>query len=78
MIPTGLADKLYWRGGMSGLWHCFKRREGGVYISLCGHFELKRSGGQACSRPQPTLRCTRCDIAEMKRRGKEESLPANE
>jgi hypothetical protein len=34
-----------------------------------------RIGGQQCARPPAVLRCARCDILEMKRRGVEESMP---
>jgi len=75
-MPTGLADKLYWRQ----LWpfakfHCFKKHSRGGYISLCGGEEIPRSMGQRCSRPPPYKRCAICDGLEMKRRGWKESGP---
>ncbi len=73
---SGFQDKLYWRQpGPGRVWHCFKKVVGGGYLSLCDRFELTRSGGQAVDRPDPWLRCSTCDVAEMKRRGWEESGP---
>jgi len=71
----GLKDKLYWREGApgSGHYHCFTRSKKGVYVSLCGRFELKRSGGQGCGRPAVLKRCGLCDGREADRRGWEES-----
>lgn len=76
VVGRGLTDKLYWR--FTGRWHCFTRVEGGGYISLCGNHSLKRSGGQSSRRPEPILRCGRCDNLEMDRRGWAESGPTLE
>lgn len=77
-MSIGFQDKLYWRPVRSE-WHCFKKTlfADGVteFLSLCEQFTRKRSNGQSCSRPPALLRCPRCDIGEMKRRNKEESLP---
>jgi len=73
----GLKDKLYWRPVVvSGLWCCFKKSADAKFgfVSLCGGYGRARSGGQQCARPPAILRCARCDVAEMKRRDKEESL----
>jgi hypothetical protein len=74
-IPGGLVDKLYWRQ-VDGLWHCFEKYRGG-YESLCGKHRRRRSGGQECLRPEPLLRCGRCDGEEMSIRGWDESGPAS-
>lgn len=75
-VPSGWADKLYWRQYARGaLWHCFKRCEGGppTWAPLCeADVVLTRSGGQASCRPPAWLRCPICDGAEMKRRGWDE------
>lgn len=74
----GFRDKLYWRCLEKtgwGRWHCFKKVEGGGFQSLCGFHHLPNSLGQKIERPIPELRCARCDIAEMKRRGWQESGP---
>lgn len=71
----GLRDKLYWRPVAGGLWHCFKKLQGGGYISLCERHESPRSGGQCIGRPPVHMRCGQCDVAEINRRGKDESLP---
>lgn len=74
-VLAGFKDKLYWR--RCGLiFHCFKGEQRNGYRSLCGRWRLARSGGQAIDRPEVRDRCTRCDVAEIERRGKEESLPA--
>lgn len=80
---SGFKDKLYWRRDSMSLievWHCYtKMRESttGVvkYVSLCGTRSRLRSGGQAITRPIPARRCARCDCAEMRRRGWNESGP---
>lgn len=72
---SGFKDKLYWRQSASYLWHCYKRLEGGGYVSLCGRSTRERSGGQACNRPEPILRCGGCDSTEIQRRGWAESGP---
>lgn len=76
MSIIGLVDKLYWRqvNGV-GQYHCFRKVSQKCYLSLCGHHMLRASGGQGCHRPNAWLRCARCDVAEIKRRGKDESLP---
>jgi len=79
-MSIGFTDKLFWRqptkyGGQS---HCFKRvHPGPKYQSLCRRWDLDRSGGQRCARPPAMLRCALCDVAEMKRRGWEESGPVS-
>lgn len=77
--PIGLTDKLYWRTVGSDTWHCFKRLHGCGrnlrFVSLCGKWERKSSGGQECRRPRPEVRCGWCDGAEITRRGWEESGP---
>ena len=78
---AGLKDKLYWRPGADRQWHCFKKlrkADGGGYISLCRRFERPRSGGQSICRPPSLLRCGRCDVAEIKRRGWDEGGPDSE
>lgn len=46
------------------------------FFPLCdARYELKKTGGGQCQRPEPILRCARCDLLEMKRRGWEESGP---
>lgn len=80
MMPKGLTDKLYWRAidGASALssMHCFKKQNGGGYVSLCGRFRKGvLGGGQHCNRPRAEMRCGACDGAEMKRRGWSESGP---
>lgn len=77
----GLKDKLFWRPVNRDDWHCFKklcRVDGGGYISLCGRHERPRSGGQSICRPPSVLRCARCDVLEMKRRGWDEGGPDSE
>jgi hypothetical protein len=77
--PSGLADKLYWRRVFpaSHQFHCFKKAQGGGYVSLCANrYTLTYSGGQSIRRPDARLRCAQCDIEEMKRRGWSESGPA--
>lgn len=77
---SGLRDKLYWRQ-VGDAFHCFKKMaesKGGKAarcISLCKRFMIQRSGGQACARPEPVLRCGRCDGLEANRRGWDESGP---
>lgn len=74
----GLRDKLYWRlfhEGEGLVWHCFKKAGKKRYLSLCGQFTRRTSGGQSCQRPRAELRCARCDGLEMLRRGREESMP---
>ena len=78
----GFVDKLYWRrvGPVGHAYHCFSKVAGRKkipFVSLCGRFDLIRSGGQACSRPAPWNRCGICDGLEMKRRGWDESGPAS-
>lgn len=76
-MSSGFADKLYWRAGASGRWHCFKRRAHDKgYISLCGRETREYAGGQAITRPVVWLRCGQCDGMEMDRRGWDESGPA--
>jgi hypothetical protein len=73
----GLADKLYWRWA-GGVAHCFKKTRFGrpvVLRSLCGRYDMTRSGGQSCNRPPAAMRCAMCDSREIGRRGKESSLP---
>jgi len=76
---SGLRDKLYWRQRPGGMYHCLKKTEGGshanLFVSLCGNYVRKRSGGQEIRRPPAFMRCGRCDVLEMKRRGWEESGP---
>ena len=76
---SGLRDKLYWRLCADGDWHCFSKRPPGApgerFRSLCERFSRPNSGGQASRRPEPLFRCARCDVAEMKRRGWDESGP---
>lgn len=72
----GLTDKLYWRP-TGPLWHCFKKAAPDGYVSLCGIDGPRKIGGQRCSRPHPMLRCARCDRAEMRRRGWEQSGPCS-
>jgi len=74
----GLRDKLYWRGpDERGLYHCYKKTGPQQFVALCRlpEKELVKVGGQACRRPPVLKRCSRCDVAEMKRRGWEESGP---
>jgi hypothetical protein len=42
---------------------------------LCREFEIAGSGGQSCARPPAVMRCSRCDVDEINRRGKDESMP---
>lgn len=72
-MSKGLRDKLYWRF-VGDLAHCFKRSQYG-YASLCGNYALPYTRGQACRRPEAVQRCAKCDVAEMHRRGWEESGP---
>lgn len=80
----GLRDKLYWREVRHGRFHCFRRLAGSgdgqpaACVSLCGAYEILRSGGQASRRPEPVLRCARCDGLECRRRGWDESGPTLE
>lgn len=76
-MPMGFADKLYWRRYISAVWHCYKKCEGGGYVSLCGDLEIERSGGQACRRPAQVHRCLRCESAEMVRRKWDKPGPEN-
>lgn len=76
------AIKLYWREERPGRWHCFMRlrgagvRAGYRWVSLCGDWELAgRVGGQGSVRPEPIMRCARCDNSEATARGADESLP---
>ena len=84
MSLSGFKDKLYWREVPGGRFHCFKRLEGSGggkpahCISLCGAYEIPRSGGQASRRPEPILRCARCDGLESNRRGWDGSGPTLE
>lgn len=76
MICSGLWDKLYWRPSPSGwVWHCYSKGAEGRYVSLCGAMTRTRSGGQQARRPPVLLRCGRCDVAEIERRGWDESGP---
>ena len=78
MMPKGLTDKLYWRDFRgTGIYHCYKKTGQQQFVALCNlkDEELKKIGGQKCSRPRPLQRCPRCDVAEMRRRGWEESGP---
>ncbi len=75
MSCAGLQDKLFWRRVTTGLFHCFKKASSGGYVSLCGQFHLARCGGQSITRPPAMMRCARCDIAEMRRRGWDQSGP---
>ncbi len=73
---VGPPDKLYWRPDPEEtLWHCFKKRDDVGFASLCGTRQRLRSGGKQILRPPAMLRCVRCDVAEMKRRGVDEPLP---
>lgn len=81
MNPTWRTDRLYWRPSApstAARWHCFKKTREGDFVSLCGEVSRPLSGGAYLSRPPAQLRCARCDIAEMDRRGTEESLPESE
>lgn len=84
MRLSGLRDKLYWRRpDPMGMAHCFKRvrharatnKREPKFRSLCGEAWMYGVGTQKCQRPSPLKRCTQCDVAEMKRRGWEESGP---
>lgn len=55
--------------------HCFVRK-GRAFVPLCGRHEARRSGGAEVLRPNPYARCPLCDMCEIDRFGKEESLPA--
>lgn len=74
----GWRDKLYWRPRvsmgrvMNFPWHCYKK-SGKWWEALCGQAVIYRTGGQDCRRPDPLMRCGRCDGLEMERRGWEES-----
>jgi hypothetical protein len=72
---AGLRDKLFWRQVSPGSYHCFKKHRDGGYVSLCGEWRMKRSQGQKCARPPCIRRCARCDVAEIERRGVDESMP---
>lgn len=74
MKLSGLRDKLYWRPTLAG-WHCYKSSAAGGYVSLCGRYTSARSGGQGCARPPAFMRCARCDVSEIERRGWDESGP---
>jgi hypothetical protein len=76
-MSKGLTDKLFWREIKCGFTvaHCFKRRQGGGFISLCDRYVRKKSNGQKCWRPPPAWRCPLCDGREMSRRGVEQSMP---
>ena len=74
MSIKGFTDKIYWRPVT--VWHAFKRRaDGPGYVSLCGTWMREKAGTQGCGRPPAMMRCAGCDIAEMKRRGWDESGP---
>jgi hypothetical protein len=81
---SGFKDKLYWRVVANGIFHCFKRLAGAGggravrCISLCQAYEIPRTGGQESRRPEPILRCGRCDGLEANRRGWNESGPTLE
>jgi len=79
---SGLRDKLYWRQPSDwSMYHCFKKSRSGKhghgteFMALCDAHTMQRSGGQAIRRPPAHMRCGKCDTAEMKRRGWEESGP---
>jgi hypothetical protein len=75
-VSSGFNDKLYWRRvAPNSIYHCFKKVEGGGFISLCRKHWIERSGGQAIDRPRSEFRCGLCDGKEMERRGWEESGP---
>ncbi len=73
----------YWRDShSSGVWHCYRKnrdaRRGAAdgYIPMCGDaIDLSRIGGQALTRPEPVLRCSGCDSAEIRLFKRDESLP---
>lgn len=72
-----LPQRIYWRR-IGYLWHGFRRtRDGGVapFRSLCGQRALTRIGSQDVMRPAPVLRCSQCDVEEMRLRGWDESGP---
>lgn len=74
-MSKGFVDKLYWRRvHVHGPAHCFRKQDG-KYRSLCGSWQIARTGGQGCKRPPPVRRCSQCDGAEMIRRGWDESGP---
>jgi hypothetical protein len=82
MRLSGLRDKLYWRKAYPNApAHCFKKIRQTKYPmrrqfqSLCGQHDLYGVGVQKCRRPPAIQRCAQCDVAEMKRRGWEESGP---
>lgn len=77
-----LEDPVYWRRSKGlGVWHAFVKVGGGrhgrnpLFESLCTRHTRSRSGGAASERPEPILRCARCDIEEMRLRGWDESGP---
>lgn len=82
-MGIGLTDKLYWRPGDDGRFHCFKRlsessrRPGEKFISLCHRQTKPVAGGGRLARPPVGMRCGMCDGLEMKRRGKDESIEHN-
>lgn len=63
-------------GYCSGRGDCVRCRERKArvvrYGSLCGVWQMERSGGQDCRRPYPLMRCARCDNLEMQMRGWDE------
>lgn len=73
----GLRDKLYWRAGINAgaVFHCYTKNIGRGYRSLCGALRVMKIGGRASQRPEPVLRCARCDGLEAERRGWDESGP---
>lgn len=74
-MSSGFRDKLYWRFSRHEIAHCFKKQQGGGYGSLCGRMWIPKSKGGETARPAAIYRCARCDVAEMRRRGWDESGP---
>jgi hypothetical protein len=78
---AGLRDKLYWRRVSEiGLFHCFSSKGDGPhrehrFVSLCGTHTRAKAGGGQMARPPCIMRCAGCDVAEMRRRGVDESMP---
>ncbi len=74
---AGLVDKLYWRRTDGGLFHCFTSafNHKPRFTSLCEVHTRERSGGGRMARPPAMMRCAQCDVAEIARRGVEESMP---
>ena len=75
MENHGLTWKPKWRQvDAGGEFHCFMKDGHGGYVSLCGRYEVKRTGGQQCHRPHALRRCARCDLGEMQVYGRDESM----